>query len=60
MYDAEYFHVESKEAFNIALATPKQSDLRIIEVTTDRRENVLSHRNLWTDIIKELDEQWNS
>lgn len=60
MYDAEYFHVDSKESFQQALETPKQLDLRIIEVKTNRQENVLSHRNLWDAIIEELDGQWNS
>ena len=60
MYDAEYFHVESKESFHLALETPKQMNLRIIEVKTNRQENVLSHRNLWDTIIEELDGQWNS
>lgn len=60
MYDAEYFHVDSKEAFTKALETPKQKDLRIIEVKTDRQENVQTHRRLWTGILEELEGQWKS
>lgn len=60
MYEAEYFSVESKQAFKEALKTPKHKDLRIIEVKTDRQENVLAHRQLWSCITKELDELWSS
>ncbi|WP_075620148.1 2-succinyl-5-enolpyruvyl-6-hydroxy-3-cyclohexene-1-carboxylic-acid synthase [Paenisporosarcina indica] len=60
MYNAEYFHVDSKDSFNNALETTKQTDLRIIEVKTNRQENVLSHRSLWDAIIEELDGQWKS
>jgi len=60
MYDAEYFTVDSREAFKRALSTTKEKQLRIIEVKTDRRENVLSHRALWVNITKELEEKWHS
>lgn len=60
MYEAEYFAVESKEDFTKALTTPKQKDLRIIEVKTNRQQNVLKHRQLWNGITEELDRKWNN
>ena len=59
MYEAEYFLIESKEAFLTALKTPKQTDIRIIEVKTNRQENVRVHRQLWKAISEELDQSWN-
>lgn len=59
MYEAEYFLIESKEAFLTALKTPKQTDIRIIEVKTNRQENVRVHRQLWKSISEELEQSWN-
>jgi 2-succinyl-5-enolpyruvyl-6-hydroxy-3-cyclohexene-1-carboxylate synthase len=60
MYQAEYFAVDSKEAFEDALTTPKHKDLRIIEVKTNRQENVIAHRHLWSGITEELDHKWSN
>ena len=60
MYEAEYFAVDSMVAFEDALNTPKHKDLRIIEVKTNRQENVIAHRRLWSDIIEVLDKKWNN
>ncbi|HSO58606.1 MAG TPA: 2-succinyl-5-enolpyruvyl-6-hydroxy-3-cyclohexene-1-carboxylic-acid synthase [Paenisporosarcina sp.] len=60
MYQAEYFAVDSMVAFEHALTTPKHKDLRIIEVKTNRQENVLAHRQLWSDITEELDHKWSN
>jgi 2-succinyl-5-enolpyruvyl-6-hydroxy-3-cyclohexene-1-carboxylate synthase len=60
MYEAEYFLIESKAAFLEALKTPKQTDIRIIEVKTNRQENVKSHRQLWKTINEEIDQRWNN
>ncbi|WP_019414908.1 2-succinyl-5-enolpyruvyl-6-hydroxy-3-cyclohexene-1-carboxylic-acid synthase [Paenisporosarcina sp. TG20] len=60
MYQAEYFYVESKQDFQNALTTAKQKDLRIIEVKTNRHDNVIAHRHLWTGITEELDRIWNN
>ena len=60
MYEAEYFLIESKEAFLTALKTPKQTDIRIIEVKTNRQENVRVHRQLWKAISEEIDQSWNT
>lgn len=59
MYEAEYFLIESKEAFLTALKTPKHTDIRIIEVKTNRQENVRVHRELWKAISEEIDQSWN-
>ncbi len=59
MYEAEYFLIESKEAFLTALKTPKHTNIRIIEVKTNRQENVRVHRELWKAISEEIDQSWN-
>lgn len=58
MYDAQYSAVQTKEEFAKMLDTPKEKPLRIIEVFTNRSDNVQSHRKLWDSISKELDEKW--
>lgn len=60
MYNTEYFSIHTKEEFKAALNTPKQEDVRIIEVHTDRQKNVSTHRQLWTTITEELDRVWNT
>ncbi|MFX3675060.1 MAG: 2-succinyl-5-enolpyruvyl-6-hydroxy-3-cyclohexene-1-carboxylic-acid synthase [Paenisporosarcina sp.] len=56
MYSTEYFPIHTKEEFLQALHTPKESNVRIIEVHTNRQENVVTHRQLWTTITEELDQ----
>ena len=60
MYDAEYANVTTKEAFETVLQTPKNKAIRIIEVMTDRAENVATHRALWQAINEELDTLWQA
>jgi 2-succinyl-5-enolpyruvyl-6-hydroxy-3-cyclohexene-1-carboxylate synthase len=60
MYQAEYFAVASMVEFEHALTTPKHKDLRIIEVKTNRPENVLAHRYLWSGITEEIDQLWSN
>lgn len=60
MYDAEYANVTTKEAFETVLETPKNKAIRIIEVMTDRAENVATHRALWQAINEELDTLWQA
>lgn len=55
MYDLHYTRAEDKQAFEQALAEPKQKPIRLIEVMTDREENLLTHRKLWQVINEELD-----
>ncbi len=59
MYNTEYFSTQTKEEFLKALDTPKKSNVRIIEVQTNRQKNVVTHRQLWTTITEELDQEWN-
>lgn len=58
MYDAQYDVVKSKEEFIAAIHTSKKKPLRIIEVMTDRQENVVTHRKLWTAMGEELNKLW--
>lgn len=59
MYNTEYFSIQTKEEFQKALNTPKESNVRIIEVHTNRQKNVVTHRQLWTTITEELNQEWN-
>ncbi|MFJ5768219.1 2-succinyl-5-enolpyruvyl-6-hydroxy-3-cyclohexene-1-carboxylic-acid synthase [Psychrobacillus sp. NPDC093180] len=58
MYDAQYDAVHTKEAFQQALMQPKTTDIRIIEVFTNRQVNTETHRKLWVGISEELDSSW--
>ncbi|MGG0656584.1 2-succinyl-5-enolpyruvyl-6-hydroxy-3-cyclohexene-1-carboxylic-acid synthase [Rummeliibacillus pycnus] len=60
MYDAQYEVVETKEELIQVVEAQKEKALRIIEVMTNRSENVQSHRRLWDSIGKELDEKWQA
>lgn len=60
MYDAQYHVVRTIDEFAHVLDTPKEKPLRIIEVITNRMNNVQSHRKLWDSIGKELDEKWQA
>ncbi|MBD8034738.1 MULTISPECIES: 2-succinyl-5-enolpyruvyl-6-hydroxy-3-cyclohexene-1-carboxylic-acid synthase [Solibacillus] len=57
MYNMEYEKVKTKAELINTLATNKQASLKLIEVFTDREENVKQHRLLWTR-INEVIEQW--
>lgn len=50
MYDIEYFQVEELDELSATLQTEKLHALRLIEVFTDREENVYAHRALWQQI----------
>ena len=54
MYDAEYAAAETKEQLVSALRNEKQKPVKIIEVFTDRQQNVLIHRKLWQRFNEEL------
>ncbi len=58
MYDAEYFSAETVEELQSALRTPKEKPVRIIEVATNRSNNVTVHRKLWSRVDEELN-TWN-
>ncbi|TWT26444.1 2-succinyl-5-enolpyruvyl-6-hydroxy-3-cyclohexene-1-carboxylic-acid synthase [Planomicrobium sp. CPCC 101110] len=57
MYDAEYAAVQTKEQLLEALRATKQKQVKIIEVFTDRQENVRAHRKLWERLNEELAKQ---
>lgn len=54
MYDAEYASVETAEQLAEALDQPKNKAVKIIEVFTDRQNNVTTHRKLWSRFNEEL------
>lgn len=54
MYDAEYAAVETTEQLVSALRNEKHKPVKIIEVFTDRQQNVLIHRKLWQRFNEEL------
>ncbi|MGX9135683.1 2-succinyl-5-enolpyruvyl-6-hydroxy-3-cyclohexene-1-carboxylic-acid synthase [Rummeliibacillus sp. JY-2-4R] len=60
MYDAQYAAIHTKEELIKVLTAPKEKPLRIIEVITNRPDNVQSHRKLWDYIGKELDDKWQA
>lgn len=60
MYDAQYDEVQTKEQLRVALNKPKEQDLRIIEVATNRQQNVIAHRQLWAAISEELNTLWQA
>jgi 2-succinyl-5-enolpyruvyl-6-hydroxy-3-cyclohexene-1-carboxylate synthase len=55
MYDAQYSSIESIEEFEQELAQDKKKNIRIIEVFTNRKENVIAHRTLWNEITNRID-----
>ncbi|MBQ0137794.1 MAG: 2-succinyl-5-enolpyruvyl-6-hydroxy-3-cyclohexene-1-carboxylic-acid synthase [Kurthia sp.] len=60
MYDAQYEEVQTKAQLKTVLNTPKNKPLRIIEVATNRQQNVTTHRQLWAAINEELDTLWQA
>ncbi|MFC7787065.1 2-succinyl-5-enolpyruvyl-6-hydroxy-3-cyclohexene-1-carboxylic-acid synthase [Rossellomorea sp. GCM10028870] len=55
LYEAGYFRVESEEEFAFAVEEAKHKNgLKIIEVMTNREENVANHRNLWNFVSREM------
>lgn len=55
MYDAQYGAVHSMEQFEMELQKEKVKPIRIIEVFTNREQNVISHRKLWSEIAKGIE-----
>lgn len=55
MYDAQYASVQTREQFEQELHKEKKKKVRIIEVFTNREENVKAHRNLWQKITEGLE-----
>lgn len=55
MYGAQYKSISTVEAFKDELVRKKEKPLRIIEVFTNRQENVEAHRELWNKMVKRLE-----
>lgn len=55
MYDAQYAAVDTLADFETELLQPKVRDVRIIEVFTNRGENVRAHRELWAEITERIE-----
>ncbi|CAM5218646.1 2-succinyl-5-enolpyruvyl-6-hydroxy-3-cyclohexene-1-carboxylate synthase OS=Ureibacillus acetophenoni OX=614649 GN=menD PE=3 SV=1 [Ureibacillus acetophenoni] len=54
MYDMEYTQVNELNEMNNLFNQENDKPLRLIEVFTDRQENVAAHRRLWQKIHSEL------
>ena len=54
MYDMDYVRVESIDELSEKFSTNKKRSLRLVEIFTDRTENVNAHRGLWNRINAEL------
>lgn len=54
LYEAQYDYVDTAEDFVQALQAEKTKPLRIIEVATNRFDNVARHRQLWAAINDEV------
>lgn len=55
MYNAEYSAITTLNDFIDVLNEKKEKPLRIIEVFTNRAENVQAHRKLWEKMIERLE-----
>lgn len=55
MYDLQYTKVAEPSAFVEAIQAQNEKPVRLIEVFTNRHENVAAHRKLWQAINEELD-----
>lgn len=54
MYDAQYMSAETVEQFAAALDELKTKSVKMIEVFTNRENNVTTHRKLWSRFDEEL------
>ncbi|MED3876698.1 2-succinyl-5-enolpyruvyl-6-hydroxy-3-cyclohexene-1-carboxylic-acid synthase [Lysinibacillus capsici] len=54
MYDMDYVRVETISELSEKFSTCKNHSLRLVEIFTDRTENVNAHRGLWNRINAEL------
>lgn len=55
MYDAQYEAVHTIDGFKEAVQKEKTAPLKIIEVCTNRAENVSVHRQLWQNMLQGLE-----
>ncbi|MEK5232973.1 2-succinyl-5-enolpyruvyl-6-hydroxy-3-cyclohexene-1-carboxylic-acid synthase [Lysinibacillus sp. FSL K6-0232] len=54
MYDMDYIRVDTIDELSEKFSTVRKQPLRLIEIFTDRAENVKAHRELWQRINTEL------
>ncbi|GLC88130.1 2-succinyl-5-enolpyruvyl-6-hydroxy-3-cyclohexene-1-carboxylic-acid synthase [Lysinibacillus piscis] len=59
MYDLDYIRIEHITELAQKLVEPKKRPLRLVEIFTDREENVYAHRALWNRINAGL-KAWQS
>ncbi|HSI67916.1 MAG TPA: 2-succinyl-5-enolpyruvyl-6-hydroxy-3-cyclohexene-1-carboxylic-acid synthase, partial [Planococcus sp. (in: firmicutes)] len=55
MYGTEYAEVHTKDELLAAMRSEKRTPVKIIEVFTDRQNNVQVHRKLWKRLNEELE-----
>lgn len=55
MYDMDYLSIHSLDELSPFFEQPKEKPLRLVEIFTDRKENVAAHRKLWQRIHEELE-----
>ncbi|KGR78410.1 2-succinyl-5-enolpyruvyl-6-hydroxy-3-cyclohexene-1-carboxylic-acid synthase [Ureibacillus sinduriensis] len=55
MYEMEYVGIQEFNEIE-KIMEPKNNPLRLIEIFTDRQQNVASHRKLWQHIHEELEQ----
>ncbi|MDI7740371.1 2-succinyl-5-enolpyruvyl-6-hydroxy-3-cyclohexene-1-carboxylic-acid synthase [Lysinibacillus fusiformis] len=55
MYEMEYVQIKDFDEME-KLLKPQNNPLRLIEIFTDRQDNVMSHRMLWQRIQEELEQ----
>lgn len=56
MYDMEYIQIDSYNELNIFFDKENEKPLRLVEIFTDRQQNVTAHRKLWQQIHAELEQ----
>lgn len=56
MYDMEYKQIQNFDELEQIFHQESKKPLRLIEIFTDRQENVIAHRKLWQQIHEELEQ----
>ncbi|SOC03515.1 2-succinyl-5-enolpyruvyl-6-hydroxy-3-cyclohexene-1-carboxylate synthase [Ureibacillus xyleni] len=56
MYDMEYVQIKDFNELDKFFDNERQKPLRLVEIYTDRGQNVKSHKNLWQRIHAELEQ----
>lgn len=56
MYDMDYLSIHTLDELSPLFEQPKAKPLRLVEIFTNREENVAAHRKLWQRIHEELEQ----